>query len=299
MGFSSILMEDKSIGIAAALGSAASWALGAVLFKNLGQQLSASTMALVKSIISAALLGLVVLVTGFEPIGMRSLVFLAISGALGIALGDTCFFAALKVLSAHTLIILLTGGQVLTVFLAMLFLDEIPTLATWMGILLVTAGITIVLQANLSGEQQRSQFKGIILGTLSVLCMSVSLIIAKKGLAGISAMQATFIRMLAGGALMLMISGFTWQAGSGCLPFRDRRLLGQFFASVCLVTFGGFWLSLLAVKHLPVAIANTLNSTEPLFVLPLAAWLLREKITWRALVGSVVAVAGISLLCFS
>lgn len=84
MGFSSILMEDKSIGIAAALGSAASWALGAVLFKNLGQQLSASTMALVKSIISAALLGLVVLVTGFEPIGMRSLVFLAISGALGI-----------------------------------------------------------------------------------------------------------------------------------------------------------------------------------------------------------------------
>ena len=66
---------------------------------------------------------------------------------------------------------------------------------------------------------------------------------------------------------------------------------------MCVVTFGGFWLSLLAIKNLDVATANTLIATEPVFVLPLAAVFLRQKITGRAVAGTSVAVVGIILLC--
>ena len=48
----------------------------------------------------------------------------------GIALGDTLFFAALKELTPHTFVMLMTSGQVLTVLLAVVFLQEpLPRLA--------------------------------------------------------------------------------------------------------------------------------------------------------------------------
>src|SRR5258708_4778738 len=127
-------MESKTIGILAALGSAASWAMCAILFKKLSEQLSSPGMALVKSFISAAILGAVLLVVGFEKIPREPLLWLIVSGMVGIALGDTLFFAALKELSPQTLIVLMTSGQVLTVLLAVLFLGETPSLKTWIGI---------------------------------------------------------------------------------------------------------------------------------------------------------------------
>ena len=113
-------------------------------------------------------------------------------------------------------------------------------------------------------------------------------------------MQATFIRMLAGAVTMLIICLFTGQARNWWQPFRQSGLLGQFFLSVAMITFGGFWLSFVAFKQLDdVSIASTLMSVEPLFVLPLGVIFLREKVTLRAVLGSVVAVAGIALICFS
>jgi drug/metabolite transporter (DMT)-like permease len=62
------------------------------------------------------------------------------------------------------------------------------------------------------------------------------------------------------------------------------------------VTFGGFWLSLVSIAYLDVAIANTLNATEPLFVLPLAALVLKEKITLPVVMASLATVIGIALI---
>jgi drug/metabolite transporter (DMT)-like permease len=291
-------MEAKTIGIVAALGSAASWALGAILFKKLTEQLSSPGMAMVKSLISAAILGMVLLVVGFQKIQGEALVWLIVSGVVGIAVGDTLFFAALKELAPQTLIVLMTSGQILTVLLAVLLLGEKPTLNTWIGIVLVTAGITVVLRANLSGEKQKSQRRGVILGGLFVICMSTAQIIAKLALKNVSDLEATFVRMLTAGLAMLALNAFRSNSMDWLTPFRTSGLFGQFLASVCVITFGGFWLSMRAIKYLDVSVATTLLSVEPLFVLPLAAFFLKEKITLRAVTGSVAAVAGISFLCF-
>jgi uncharacterized membrane protein len=177
---------------------------------------------------------------------------------------------------------LLTGGQVLTVLMAVAFLGEKPTPTAWLGIALVISGIFLVVRANLSGEKKKSPLKGIILGGLSVACMSTSYVIAKKPLdePG-SAMEATFIRMVAGGITMLIIFLFTGQAKNWWQPFRNSGLLGQFFLSVAMITFGGFWLTFVAFKQLDVSIASTHTSVEPLFVLPLGLIFLREKVTLK------------------
>jgi drug/metabolite transporter (DMT)-like permease len=129
--------------------------------------------------------------------------------------------------------------------------------------------------------------------------MSGSIIIAKQGLAAVSALQATFIRMLAGTTGMLCFGLVTRQLRRWVLPFRDPKLVGVFLISVGVITFGGFWLSLVAIKHVDVAIANTLSSTEPLFILPLAVIFLKEKLESRAILGTLVTLFGIILLCLN
>jgi len=51
----------------------------------------------------------------------------------------------------------------------------------------------------------------------------------------------------------------------------------------------------LALQHTYAGIAATLQSTSPLFVLPLAA-LTGERISLRAVLGACIAVAGVGLL---
>lgn len=290
-------MDSWLLGTTAALGSAASWAMGAILFKQLGERLSSPAMTWAKGVISVALLAAVLALTGYEPMEWRPLLLLAWSGLLGIALGDTFFFEALRGLGPHAVVLLLLLGQAFTVALAVMLLGETPSPTAWFGIALVMAGVGIVLYARLAGERGPSHWRGVLFGLLSVMCMSCSIIVAKQALASVSAIQATFVRMLAGAVGMLVLGLGVGQIKTWLKPFADWKLAGGFTAAVCVITFGGFWLSLVAIKHLDVAIANTLISTEPLFVLPLAALLLKEKITLPALMGTVSTIPGIFLIC--
>lgn len=282
--------------MAAALGSAASWALGSVLFKLLGDRLPPISLTFAKGVAGLVMLGLALAPTGFRAIEAWPLVLLALSGLLGIAVGDTFFFIALRNLGAHAIVVLLTLGQVLTVLLALVWLGERPTLIEWLGIALVVTGITIVMWIRLSNEEGSSTRVGILWGLAAVVCMSVSIIIAKEALESTGSLQATFVRMLAGTLGIFLFASLTRQLGANLKPLLEPRFAGLFLVSVAVVTFGGFWLSLMAIEKTDVAIANTLGSTEPLFALPLAAFVLKETITVPIVFGCVLAVIGIGLI---
>ncbi|MBR8830402.1 MAG: hypothetical protein N5P05_000128 [Chroococcopsis gigantea SAG 12.99] len=292
-------MDGKIIGMTAALGSAASWAVGSILFKGLGEHLSPLAMTLAKGIASIFLIALMLTITGTTAVETRTTLLLIASGLLGIALGDSFFFAALQDLSPHILIVLLMFGQVFTALLAVIFLGEMPSLTAWLGIALVISGIFLVLFSGVTQKIQGFRLRGVIFGLLSVACMSISIIIAKPALESVSAMQALFIRMLAGTLGILVFGAARGQISGWMSPFKQRKLLMNFLLSVCVITFGGFWLSLVAIKYVDVTIANTLASTEPLFVLPLTAIFLKEKITAKAIIGTIITVMGIILICFS
>jgi drug/metabolite transporter (DMT)-like permease len=74
------------------------------------------------------------------------------------------------------------------------------------------------------------------------------------------------------------------------------RLIALFVFSVAVVTFGGFWLSLVSIKYLDVAIASTIGATEPLFVIPLALVFFNERISLLESLGAVGASIGVVLL---
>jgi drug/metabolite transporter (DMT)-like permease len=282
------------IGIIAALASAASWALGAILFKKIGENVSPFGMTLTKGIFGVILLGLALLIQGIEIIPLNATCMLFISGIIGITIGDTLFFASLQYLGAKVQIIFFMLGQIITAILGLLILKEMPFLMQWIGIFITLLGVLVVLWDKIfSNSNSKTAIKGIVLGLLAMFCFSVSLIIAKKAMISISTLSAVFIRMTAGTLGMLIYGLFVNKVRSWLNPFQNRNMLLFFFGSVCIVTFGGFWLSLVSLKHLDVAVASALGTVEPLFVLPLAFFILKEKITKVELIGAALTIAGV------
>lgn len=289
-------MSTQAIGIAAALLSAGAWAVGAVLYKKFGERISSVGMNLAKGAINVVLFALTLSAIGYAPMSADSFLLLGISGIIGIALGDTLFFEALQKLGPQVLVVLSMLGQVITALFALFFLGESLSPAMWAGMALVIGGIAFVVATRSTGATRKSTAAGLLCGLGAVLAMSVSVVLAKEGMTDVSAVQATFVRMIWGTAGLLLWGAVRGGIGAWVEPFREVRLAGKFFFLVCLVSFGGFWLFHIAIKYTEVAVATTLSSTEPLFVIPLAAVFLKERITGRMMLGTAVAVAGIVLL---
>ncbi len=292
-------MTREMMGIAAGLGSALGWAVGAILFKRLGESLSPVVMAFGKCALSVVFLGAGLLLAGGRIPSLPDAALLAASGIVGIAVADVLFFAALRELSPQILVIFLTVGQVITAVLAMLFLGETPALMAWIGMAFILCGVSLVLWPKERGLSQAATRKGILYGLLASGCMSASMVMAKGALSEVSALEGTFLRMSAGFIGLSLWLGARRQLGSAAASFSKQGLAVPFILSVCVITFAGFWLSLVAVKNLDVAPANSLLSLEPILVLPLAATILKEKIFARDIAGAVVATLGVVLLCFA
>jgi len=286
------------LGVLAALCCACSWAVAAILLKKLGDSLHPMAMTLAKGLLSIVFLGLILLLIGSDAIPARDWGWLAASGVVGIAVGDTLFFMALREIGAQLLVLLFMAGQGLTALLAVAILGERLTATGWIGAALVIGGVGFILWSNLAEPGPATRMKGIVLGILSVLCMSISTVVAKKGL-GTDAwgIQATLIRMMAATAGVAFVGLLGGQLREWARAFRNLRIAGLFSLVVVIVTFGGFWLSLVAIKYAGVLVGNTLISTEPVFVLPLSAIFLGEKIAVPAVFGAAIAMVGVGLLC--
>ena len=257
-------------------------------------------MTFIKSIAGALLLFITLFFVGWTAPQGDALGWLALSGLLGISAGDTFFFAALQRLGAHQLIIIMMLGPAVTVLMAVLVLGELPGLLAWVGIILVLGGVSLTLFGDSRGGKQTATTQtGIVFGLLCIVSMAISIIVAKLGLRDVSALEGTFLRMAFGFSGMLLLGLFQRKIGSWLHPLRKGGLRGRFALAVVVVTFGGFWLSLAAIKHLDVSIANTLIATEPLFALPLAVIWLRERPSRLAVTGACLAFPGALLLALN
>lgn len=293
-------MAAELIGILVALVSAASWAAGAILLKPFAERLPASALAFAKGIFGLVLLGALILMFGLPSPPWGGAVVLFISGILGIGVADTLFFRALRELSSHSVVQLMLLGQVATIAMAVIFLGETLVWGQWLGLALVILGVTLVLlEPEPAGEGGRAaSARGVLFGLGSVMAMAVSATLAKGALAQTDALVATWWR-IAGGVVSLFVAAPLFYLGFGnwMRPLlSDGSLALRFGLIATLVTLGGFYLSLLAMKLTPLAIANTLLSTEPLFVLLIMALVYGQLPSRRRLVGSLCGVLGIAIL---
>jgi len=140
--------------------------------------------------------------------------------------------------------------------------------------------------------------RGVGFGLLAALAQATGAVLSRAALtqSEISPLWSAFLRLGAGVVvLVLWIAVIRQPVGRWLRPEIARRVAPQLLPAVLLGTALGIWLSQVAFKYAPAGVAQTLLSTSPLFVLPLAA-LMGDRVSLRAILGVLVALAGISLL---
>ena len=283
------------------------WAISAVLFERLGKKIRPIEMNLLKGVIATILLGgtLVLLqepMDGLQPMGLTVLL---ISGAIGIGIGDTAFFEALKNLGARRTLLLGTLAPPMTALLALIFLGESLASASWLGILITVAGVAWVIaeqkrngNGSPAGHESHHLRRGVAFGVLASLSQASGLVLSRYAFSfsSISPLQSAILRLIAGSLVVFAYIKFRrqplgeWRKEPNSLRTGLSLLLVAFVgAYVCI------WLQQVAVKLSPAGIAQTLMATSPLFVLPISA-LRGERLSVRAVLGAAVSLLGIMIL---
>lgn len=252
-----------------------------------------------KGLVAFVCLGGLLLFTGTSSVDPQSLLFLTISGLIGICLGDSLYFVALVRLGPRLTLLLGSLIPVAAGLISFIFLNERISLISTAGLALTVIGVTFVLWEKAPTINNQSQAKhwrtGIFFGLLFVFSEAAGIIFTKVGVQELPSLQATFIRQTSA------IIGLTfWGLAAGTFigwlqPLKNRRIRNRVIVAAIIGAFIGTWLSVLALKNTHTTVAAALNSTSPLFVLPLAAYIMREKISHRAILGTAVSVMGIGI----
>jgi drug/metabolite transporter (DMT)-like permease len=286
----------------AALSAAFLWAIASVVYGRLGEVIPPLELNLLKGVLATAMLGLTLLATGASLAAVEPLALglLALSGAVGIGLGDTAYFESIKYVGARRALLVGMLSPPLAGLLAWLSLGEVQGPGAWAGMLLTVLGVAWVVTERVpdQAEHPAHQARGVFFGLLAALAQAGGLVLGRAAFVhtGISPLWGAFLRLAAGVLVLLVWIPLVRQPVGRWLKLeRSRWLWGRLILAVLGGTYLAMWLQQVALKLSPAGIVQTLFSTSPLFVLPLAAWM-GEKITARAVAGAILALAGVGLL---
>ncbi len=136
------------------MSAAGFWAIASVVYGVLGQRIPPLQLNFIKGIIAIALLLITILVSGdFQPtLAPLTLLFLLLSGAVGIGLGDTAFLAAINRIGPRRVLLLGTLAPPMSAIAATIFLQESLNINAWCGILLTILGVAWVVTERTSNN---------------------------------------------------------------------------------------------------------------------------------------------------
>ena len=301
-----------ALGLAAATIASAFWAVSVVLYRRVGRVMPPVKLNMSKGLIATVILTGVVsgtwLMTGNKPwsMSMGMIALMAISGVIGIGLGDTLFFAGLNRMGARRVLLLFTINPVIMVVIAWGFMGEPLVWQQVLGIALTVGGVAwVIAERNTKKSDGHVDLLGIIFGVGAASCQAAGVLISRYVFeqGEMTEAASAWLRLGAGSLLLVLflpvdklLKDPGGQAHHHPKDPSKKQTRIMFMVALMLGTVGGIWLMQTAVKHADrVGVAGTLLSISPLFVLPIAA-VLGEHISKRAVLGALVTVAGISML---
>ena len=230
--------------------------------------------------------------------------WLGLSAIVGLVLGDAMLFQAYVLIGPRLSMLVMASVPAISAVFAWIFLGEILSPVQILGILLTTGGITLVVldrnteKPSLIPGKNRNYYIGLLLSLGGAFGQAIGMIFAKKGLAGdFSALSGVLIRMIVAAGTIWLIAAFSKEIKSNFeLLNQHPKAIRSIFSGAFVGPFLGVWLSLIAVQNTKVGITSTLIALTPIFHLPIAHFYLHEKINIRALIGTVIAIAGVAII---
>lgn len=298
------------IGELISIGVAFSWTATALLSEYGSKRMGNLTLNVLRMAL-ALLFSLVLfaIVVGSPlPIGVTSqaLGWMLLSGLVGYVIGDFCLFQCYIIIGSRYGQLFMTLAPLAAALMAWVSLGQQMTAMSIVAMLVTLLGIGISVLGR--GEHHKVSlklpFNGVLFAIAAALCQGIGLVLSKIGMdhydttqmpAWLIPFSANFLRCIAGiigfSLLLYFRDGFT--------PLReamyDRKGMIAAIATTIFGPFVGVGFSLMAVQYTNAGIASTLMALTPIIILLPSWWLFRQPITWKAVIGAVISVVGVSL----
>ncbi len=240
---------------------------------------------------------------GWRTLDASAFGLLAVSGVIGIFIGDTALFACMNRLGPRRSGVLFATHALFSAILAWVFLGE--TLWGWalVGSGLLVGGVMLAIVWGRRGDEQHGWEQtqgrlavGVTLGLVAALCQSVATLMLKPLMTtGIDAVAGSAMRMsmalLAHG--LLLATG--WAGARALAPMRPKDA-ALIFGSAAVAMALGMTLILQAMKHGQAGLVAVLSSVTPILILPVLWMVYRRRPAAGAWLGAALAVAGTALI---
>ncbi len=294
------------LGEIAALGTSLCFAIGPTFFTLAGREVG--SVVVNRSRLVVALLYLCIshyiFYGTFFPLnaGGERWLWFGISGVIGLTLGDAGLFQAFIMLGPRLTMLVFAVSPVIGAILGLLFLHDTLTAMQVLGIAVTLGGIAWVVLGQ-GNEAQRTLSKrdyslGILFALIGAAGQAIGLFAAKVGLSGdYPALSGQILRMF---TAMAAIWIWTFAVGKGkdtvlTLKAHPRAVKNILIASLIGPALG-VWFSLVSVQNTDLGIASTLQSLQPVLLIPIGYFFFQEEVTWQSVVGTLVALGGVAIL---
>ena len=268
------------------IGVAFSWTATALLSEFGSKRLGNLTLNVLRMALALAFsLVLFGVVTGsILPPGAstEAMGWMLLSGLVGYVIGDFCLFQCYIIIGSRYGQLFMTLAPLSAALMAWVTLGQQMTAMSIVAMLVTLFGISISVMGR--GEHHKVSLKlplnGVLFAIGAAVCQGVGLVLSKIGM--------DYYEV-----------GTDMHFRDGMAPLReaihDKKGLTVATATTIFGPFVGVGFSLMAVQYTAAGIASTLMAMTPIIILLPSYWIFHEKITWKAVLGAIISVVGVSL----
>jgi len=305
------------LGELAALGTSIFYSLTSIAFTFSGREIGSLLTNRARLLFALVFVIIIHWITFGQPLPLNAApdrwLVLGISGLIGFVIGDGCLFQAFLLIGPRISMLMMAFAPALSVIFAWLFLGESLSLTELVTISVIMAGIAWVVTERpqkaagtdealpdeiASKRDKRQHLIGLLFGVGATVGQASGYVLSKVGLAdNFPAFSGTLIRLAAAFVAVWLVSIVRGELKSSATTLREHPralrfiLVGSFVGPVL-----GVWLSLVAVQRSSVGVASTLSSLAPIILIPISYVVFHEKITKRALIGTLVVIVATCVL---
>lgn len=291
------------IGEISALITAFLWSITSMLFASAVLRIGTVNLNISRQLFALIFLTTVIIFLNLKiELTATQYFYLAMSGLIGLTFGDTFLFLAYREIGARFSMLIMSVAPAIAALLAFIFLNERISLIGLIGIIITLSGIFLVVLYKRNNVNSKPNYWGLFYAFLAAFGQGAGLILAKKAFIeipdkSINGFVATTIRLAASVIILIPVSILSQKFDNPIKIFsKDKKVLLLTIGGSIAGPFLGITFSLIAISHTNVGIASTIMALPPVIMLPLVRFFYNEKLTFRSVIGALIAVFGVAIL---
>jgi drug/metabolite transporter (DMT)-like permease len=251
--------------------------------------------------VSFMLITMGVLSGGFYTLTLSDIGMMAVSGLIGIFVGDTSLYACMNRIGPRRASLLFATHAAFSAIFGIWLFKEHLSVQGWVGAALVVTGVMVAVAFS-GNTPKKLEFShgalwvSILLGVIAALCQSLGTIIAKPVMmAGADPIAASSVRMLV--ALIAHLGLRLAQVPfSRALSPITLKVFGIICLNGLLAMVLGMTIFMFALRHGNVTLVAILSSTSPVMLLPILWIFTRQRPSLGSWLGACLVFCGTALV---